>query len=85
MPTATFCSAAFVHLGRSEARALGVPALPIVVVPHPMDILKPEVVRQIAALVADSVAYALTTPRDVLEAEYGQEKAVVRGVRTLPG
>jgi hypothetical protein len=36
VPTATICTDEFVSLGRTEARALGMPGLPLVVIPHPL-------------------------------------------------
>lgn len=44
----TVCSTAFSTLGRSQARALGRPDLPIAVVPHPFGLRTREEIREIA-------------------------------------
>ena len=56
-------------MGQREAAALGMPYLPIVVVPHPVADLKPEDVRALAAQVFPDIVYALTQPRDRLMEE----------------
>jgi len=55
----TVCSAAFTGLGRGQARALGFPALPIAVVPHPFGIRTRDEIRTIAAQCVDDVARLL--------------------------
>ena len=45
IPTATFCSGEFSALGANERAALGMPGLPIVVVPHPVGGIPPEEAR----------------------------------------
>ncbi|GIX47118.1 MAG: hypothetical protein KatS3mg131_1329 [Candidatus Tectimicrobiota bacterium] len=36
IPTVTLCTDEFLQLGRSEAASLGMPALPLAQVPHPL-------------------------------------------------
>jgi hypothetical protein len=52
----TICSTAFVSLGKAQARALGRPQLPIVVIPHPFGRCTREEVRKIADKCADDIA-----------------------------
>lgn len=42
------CSTTFIKLGRSQAKALGVPALPILEVPHPFGLKTKEEIKEIA-------------------------------------
>ncbi|SMC32963.1 hypothetical protein SAMN06296008_102153 [Polynucleobacter kasalickyi] len=42
------CSSTFIKLGRSQAKALGVPALPILEVPHPFGLKTKEEIKEIA-------------------------------------
>jgi len=44
----TVCSTAFTTLGRAQAKALGNPALPIAVIPHPFGVRSRDEVRQLA-------------------------------------
>lgn len=70
VPTATVNSDAFVVLGQQEAVALGVPGLPIVVVPHPMgDVVAAEVEAR-ARIMVEQVIHVLTTDAAKLESEY---------------
>jgi hypothetical protein len=70
VPTATVNTDEFVVLGQSEAIALGLPGLPIVVVKHPIgDVSEPEV-RARAAAAMDEVGKVLVTDPAALEAEY---------------
>jgi len=68
--TATICTEEFAQLGHLEASALGIPYLPIIVVPHPVADLKPEGVHALADRVLDEVLHALTAPREKLMAEF---------------
>ena len=52
----TVCSSAFVGLGRAQAKALGLPALPIAVVPHPFGIRSRDEIRVIAEHCVDEIA-----------------------------
>jgi hypothetical protein len=67
--TATICSDEFAQLGQAEAAALGMPSLPIVVVPHPVADLKAPEVRSLAETVFPDIVRALTQPRELLTLE----------------
>jgi hypothetical protein len=70
IPTATVNSDAFVVLGQMEAVALGVPGLPIVMVPHPMGDVSAEVVIERAWDMVVQVIRVLTTDAAKLESDY---------------
>lgn len=70
VPTATINSDEFARLGQSEARSLGFPGLPIVLVDHPMGTVSPDVVRTRASDAVPELVAATTTPREELMAEY---------------
>jgi len=56
-PTAlTVCSTAFTTLGRAQAKALGHPALPLAVIPHPFGIRTRAEIREIAERCVDEIA-----------------------------
>lgn len=52
----TVCSTAFTTLGRAQASALGNPALPIAVVPHPFGLRKRDEVRRMAEQCVKDIA-----------------------------
>jgi hypothetical protein len=52
----TVCSTAFAALGRAQARALGYPDLPLVIVQHPFGSRTRNEIREIAARCADEIA-----------------------------
>jgi hypothetical protein len=56
----TICSAAFLTLGTAQARALGYPALPIAVMPHPFGNRNRQEVRRIAEQCVDDIARLLS-------------------------
>ena len=66
MPTVTICSSEFVALGRAEAEALGMPALPLAIIQHPLGGLAAEEVRQRAASVLNVVEQLCTAPQQQL-------------------
>ncbi|MCS6926335.1 MAG: hypothetical protein NZ578_10600 [Candidatus Binatia bacterium] len=70
MPTVVICSDEFAPLGRAESRALGIPGLPIAVIPHPLAGNRPEEVQCKATAVADEVVAILTRPAEQLVEEY---------------
>lgn len=70
VPTATVNSDAFVVLGQMEAVALGVPGLPIVMVPHPMGDVSAGVVIERARDMVAQVVRVLTTDAAKLESDY---------------
>ena len=49
---------------------MGMPYLPIVVVPHPVADLKPEEVRALAEQALPGILYCLTQPREKLMEEF---------------
>ncbi len=55
------CSTAFVTLGHAQAKALGAPALPIAVVPHPFGVRKRDEIRAIADQCAEDIVRLVTT------------------------
>jgi hypothetical protein len=59
VPTATVCTDVFATLGAAESRPLGLPELPLVLVPHPIGSLKPEQVAALGAAAAPAVAGVL--------------------------
>ena len=66
MPTVTICSSEFVALGRAEAEALGMPALPLAIIKHPLGGLAGEEVQQRAAGVLNTVEQLCTTSEQQL-------------------
>ena len=59
-----------VRVCSAEAEALGVPALPICLVPHPVAGRKPEEMQAIADTSLAEIEHVLTTPSDQLDREY---------------
>ena len=66
MPTVTICSSEFVALGRAEAEALGMPALPLAIIKHPLGGLAAEEVRQRADSVLNTIEQLCTHPQQQL-------------------
>ena len=62
----TICSTEFEALGRAESNALGLPALPLAIIQHPLGGLKPDVVEKRAQSVVDVIQQMLVTPREQL-------------------
>lgn len=60
VPTVTLCTDAFLGLAKDEARALGMPELPIVTIPHPLGGEPPERVRARGEGAVEGVIAALT-------------------------
>ncbi len=56
----TVCSTAFLTLGRAQAKALGNPELPIVVIAHPFGLRKRDEVRQMAEQCATDIVTLVT-------------------------
>jgi hypothetical protein len=56
------CTDEFQQLGRHEAESLGMPALPIALVPHPLGGQKREHIQEKADKSLDQVVRILTTP-----------------------
>jgi hypothetical protein len=70
VPTVTFCSSVFAALGANERRALGMPGLPIVVVPHPVGGIPPETARAMGDGAIEEARRALTLEAEALRREY---------------
>jgi len=62
IPTATICTTAFEPLAKAQLKAMGMPGLPYVVVPHPVGGRKPEWARDLGDSIADRVVEVLTRP-----------------------
>jgi hypothetical protein len=62
VPTVMICTDEFHQLGRNEAESLGMPALPIALVPHPLGGQKPEHIQAEADKALEQVVRMLTTP-----------------------
>ncbi len=69
LPTAIICTDEFGQLGRSEAASLGMPALPMVQVPHPLGGQKHEAIMEKAEKALAQVVQMLT----ISEAELMQQ------------
>ena len=73
MPTAVVCSDEFGPLGRAEAQVLGMPALPLIAIPHPLAGNAPDLVTRKAAALADELGFALTARADDLEQRFATQ------------
>ncbi len=60
MPTSTVVSTAFLTHGHLAAKNLQMEALPLLVVPHPLNDLTPDEVRELAAAAYPTVVEQLT-------------------------
>lgn len=60
MPSVTFCTEPFQTLARSRLRALGLPELPVIFLPHPIMPRTPAEIEQLAAGHVAQVVQALT-------------------------
>lgn len=70
LPTALVCTDEFGPLGRAESEVLGIGALPLVAVPHPLAGNGGELVRAKARAVAAEIAAALTGSAEALAERY---------------
>ena len=64
------CTDEFAILGQSEARALGMAGLPLVLVPHPLSPLPLETVQARGRGLAAEVSAALARPSQAVDADY---------------
>jgi hypothetical protein len=69
IPCATVCTDEFLGLGKGEAECLGMPGLPIALVPHPVAELNPDGVKRIAANVSAEIERLLTADAKELAEE----------------
>ena len=72
------CTTEFQQLGQNEALSLGMPSLPIGLVPHPLGGEKAETIRQKADAALDQVVAILTTPEDALLQQFLEKKLVAK-------
>ena len=78
IPTATVCSDEFYSLGKTEAQCLGVPGLPIAVVPHPVAKLLPDEVAGLARDVVDEIYRLWHEDADHLRAEFIENQPLAK-------
>lgn len=64
------CTDEFSLLGRHEAESLGMPALPIALVPHPLGGQKPDAICEKAEKALDQVVKILSTPEAALAQQF---------------
>ncbi len=70
MPTATLCTDEFAALAKRECATLGLPEMPLAVLPHPTSALLGEAAQAKAREVVREVGHILTHDTDALAAEY---------------
>lgn len=75
---------AFFDLGKSKAISLGLPGLPIIVVPHPMADRSPEQITEIAGQSFDEALHILTADAASLEKEYKAKYGIEVKEETSP-
>jgi len=96
IPTATIVTTGFRNSARLEAQALGAPALPLVVIPHPVAHLAVKDVRELAEAAFESIAAALSGELGGPAPDYGvdyvlpherrnQDEPCISGCNVLPG
>ncbi len=71
IPTSTIVSTGFHKSARLEAQALGAPALPLVVIPHPVAHLTVKDVQELAEAAFESIAASLSSKQGELAPDYG--------------
>lgn len=74
MPTVTLVSRSFCPLAQMVARGLGFPALPILLLPHPIGDPDAEQITKKGSDAAEAVVRLLISPREALEGEFGTKK-----------
>jgi len=82
VPTALICSSEFAALGASERASLGMPGLPILVVPHPVGGIPPERARAMGDGIVAEVRRVLTADAEALRREF-RERAYLSPRRTV--
>lgn len=70
MPTATLCTDEFAALAQRECGSLGLPDMPLVVLPHPTSALLGGAAQAKAREVVEEVGHILTCEADELSAAY---------------
>lgn len=82
-PVATICTTEFALLAHTEAEALGMAGLPLVIISHPFSDLSPAELPSRVAEAVDQTLRVLTTPSDALARDfaarnYPQPRGTVR-------
>lgn len=82
LPALAICSTAFAGLGRSQAKALGHPNLPIAIMPHPFGLRARDELPQLAAELVDDISRLLCEsdapdPSAVAESSSSQPRAAL--------
>ncbi len=96
IPTSTVVSTGFHKSARLEAQALGAPALPLVVIPHPVAHLAVNDVRELAEAAFESIAASLSGKQGESAPDFGvnyvlpherqkQDEECGNGCNILPG
>jgi hypothetical protein len=70
IPCAVICSDEFGPLARAESEVLGIKALPLVAIPHPLAGNKIELVRAKAVAIVEEIIGAITSSEAEIEATY---------------
>lgn len=78
-PTAVICTDEFAILGQTEARALGMAGLPVVLIPHPLGSLQPDAVRERGRGAAEEIIAAYTSSTQAVSADYGSRVLEPKG------
>jgi len=96
IPTSTVVTTGFHKSARLEAQALGAPALPLVVIPHPVAHLAVKDVLELAEAAFESITASLSSKQGELAPDYGvnyilpherqeQDEECSSGCKILPG
>ena len=78
IPVATVCTDDFFALGKAESEILGIPALPIAHIPHPMAGQPLEHVTKVAEQAVDEIVHILTADAKELEKSYKDKSVAPR-------
>ncbi|MFP6746712.1 MAG: hypothetical protein VCD66_03820 [Alphaproteobacteria bacterium] len=78
IPTATVCSDEFYALAKAETQCLGMPGLPIAIVPHPVAKLSPDEVAALAQGTVDEIIRLWRTDGSELRAEFRDKQPPVK-------
>lgn len=78
-PTVVLCTEDFAILGLSEARALGMAGLPVVLLPHPLGSLPLETVQARGRALVEEVSAALARPSQAVDADYSARSYEPKG------
>ena len=73
------CTDEFAILAQSEARALGAPGLPLLIIPHPLGSLAPETVQQRARAIVEAASGAFTQATDAVVSDYSSRTFEPKG------